>query len=90
MTDATASDVFDINLNFDDLRIREIEDIEEITGQPISQIMASGQPMAKALRAIAYVMKRREDPEFTLEQAGELRINLTEGDAVDPTNAAGS
>lgn len=82
-----ADDVFEVDL--ESLKVREIEEIEEITGLPLSEMLGSGKPLGKSLRAIAYVVRKRTDPSFTLEQAGELTIKL-ETASVDPTPAAGS
>ena len=32
------------------------------------------------LQALAYISKRRDDPEFTWEMAGDLRINPEQSD----------
>lgn len=76
-------------VDLDALRIREIEELEEIIDGPFDQALADGRPKGKALRAIAYIVKRRENPDFTMEDAGELVIRLV-GSSVDPTPAAGS
>lgn len=61
-----------IDLDFDDLTIGEIEEIEELTGVSIQQIQDPERPMGQILRVLAYVQKRRDDPDFTLEMAGDL------------------
>ena len=75
-----------LEINLDNLRIREIEEIEEIIGGPFDQAFGEGKPRGKALRAIGFVVKRRTNPDFTIEQAGELIIRLGEP---DPTTATG-
>ncbi|MGE3620744.1 MAG: hypothetical protein AB7L84_09805 [Acidimicrobiia bacterium] len=80
-------EVFEVSL--DGLKIREIEEIEEIISGPIGSAFAEGKPQGKVLRAIAYVVKRRSDPDFTLEDAGELVVKFPEPEpAADPTDAA--
>lgn len=78
-------DVLQVNLN--DLKVREIEELEEIIGGPFDQAFASDKPRGRTLRALGYIIKRRENPAFTLEQAGELRILFNADE--DPTPAAG-
>ena len=39
------------------------------------------------MQALAFISKRREDPDFTWEQAGELRINAS-AEKIDPTPGA--
>lgn len=82
-----ADDVLDVNLG--SLKVREIEELEELLGCNIEEAFGQGKPRGKALRALGYITRRRADPEFTWEQAGELVVQLDEK-ATDPTDAAGS
>lgn len=82
-----ADEVFEVNLQ--SLKIREIEEIEDALGAGVDAAFAEGQPRGKALRVVAWVLKKRADPDFTLEQAGELVIQF-DGGGPDPTNATGS
>lgn len=61
---------FDVN----DLKLGELCDFEEATGVNAYAEFASGQPSAKALVGIIWLLKRRENPEFTFKDAGELRM----------------
>lgn len=78
-------DIFTFDI--EDLTIAEVETIEDITGMAIDEAFAPGAKRGKIMRAIAFVVKRREDPDFTLEQAGNLRIALE--DETRPTEASG-
>jgi hypothetical protein len=60
--------------DFESLTLEEVEQIELIAGNSIDQLMDAGQPKGKALKAIIYIIKRREDPSFTLEQAGKIPL----------------
>jgi hypothetical protein len=62
--------------DFESLTLNEVEQIELITGNSIDQILDAGQAKGKAMKAIIFVMKKRIDPDFTLEQAGQ--ISMTE------------
>lgn len=76
-------------LDLDSLTLNEIIALEELTGEAmpsIGELLTSGKPVGKTLRAIAYIVKRRENPEFTLEQAGDLVIDASV--VPDPTKAA--
>lgn len=81
-----------IVLDPDDLTLGEIEDIEEIAGVPVATLFSDPKALpAKALTAIVYVMKRRSDPEFTIERARATTIgSLDIGSRVDPPETAGS
>jgi len=75
--------IFELDIN--SLTIGEIEQIEELGGVAIDAMFSAEGKKGKALRAIAYIVKRREDPEFSWEDAGNLRISLTEDAEEDPT-----
>lgn len=79
-----ASDV--LSMDIDSLTIDEIEIIEDIIDGPLDGLAKPGAKKAKLLKAMAYVVKKRENPEFTLEDAGRLRIELKSKKA-DPTAA---
>jgi hypothetical protein len=66
--------------DFESLTLNEVEQIELITGSSIDQLMDAGQAKGKAMKAIIWIMKKRTDPNFTLEQAGNL--SMTEANAL--------
>ncbi|MFI9206193.1 hypothetical protein [Streptomyces sp. NPDC053048] len=72
-----AADLGDVlSLDIDSLSIDEIEIIEDIIDGPLDQLAKPGARKAKLLRAMAVVIKRREDPTFSAEDAGKLRIEF--------------
>ena len=81
MTDT--NDVFTIDIN--DLTIAEVVLIEEMTGLPLDALGQADVPKGKMMQALAFISKRREDPDFTWEEAGELRISAV-SEKVDPTD----
>lgn len=66
--------------DFESLTLNEVEQIELITGSSIDQLLDAGQAKGKALKAIIFIMKKRIDPDFTLEQAGQ--ISMTEANSL--------
>lgn len=80
------ADALDLVVDLDTLKVREIEELEDLTGLSIDAVFAAGAPRGKALRAIAFIVTKRDKPEFTWEEAGELTVTLR---AADPTSAAG-
>lgn len=60
--------------NLDDFTLGEIDMIENITGASIGSVAGEDKPQARFLMAMATVMKKREDPSFTLEDASKLRM----------------
>ncbi|MFE5621724.1 hypothetical protein ACFQ8S_06880 [Streptomyces virginiae] len=77
-----------LSLSLDSLTLNEIEMIEDIIDGPLDGIAKPGAKKAKLLKAMAFVIKRRDNPDFTLEDAGNLRIEL-KGATANPlaTNA---
>ena len=62
----------DIKFDPNSLTLGEMEKVEEITGRPISLVLASmgaGELSAKAITAFVFVTQRRTNPEFTLDDA---------------------
>lgn len=60
--------------DFETLTLNEVEQIELITGSSIDQLMDAGSPKGKALKAIIYIIRKRTEPDFTLEQAGSISM----------------
>jgi len=65
------------NIDVSDLTIAEVVLIEDKTGLPLDALGDADKPKGRMLQALAYIVKKREDPDFTWEQAGELKINTT-------------
>ena len=74
------------NIDINDLTIAEIVEIEERTGMPLDALGQADKPKGKMLQALAFISKRRDNPEFTWEMAGELKIT-TDSTPVGPTDA---
>jgi hypothetical protein len=69
----------------EDLTLDEVEEVETILGGSIDSVLAGGQPKGRALKAIVYIFKRREDPAVTMESVGSVKLselNLGEAEAV--------
>lgn len=77
-----------VKLNLEELTLREIEDFEAAGGLAISEVGAGKALPARALRALVWIMQRREDPSFTFEAAGDVKVSELDFGAatpVDPT-----
>ena len=68
------------NIDINDLTIAEVVEIEDRTGLPLDALGQTDKPKGRMLQALAYITKRREDPEFTWEMAGELKITTEQSD----------
>ena len=71
------------NIDVSDLTIAEVVEIEDRTGMPLDALGQADKPKGRMLQALAYIVKKREDPDFTWEQAGDLKINAV-SEKIDP------
>lgn len=74
------------------LTLGEIEDVEEYAGKPAAELFGDGGMTAKAMTAFVWIVKRRDDPTFTVEQARAMpmgQVNIASAEP-DPTDAASS
>ncbi|MFF7361079.1 hypothetical protein [Streptomyces sp. NPDC008125] len=76
-------DVLDLKL--DSLTIGEICAIEDITGQPLDSLNKPGAKRGPMLKAIAYVVMKRKNSDFTIADADNLQINFAGKSKADPT-----
>ena len=83
MSDDQLADV--LNVDISELTIAEVVEIEERTGLPLDALGQADKPKGKMLQALAYIVKRRDNPDFTWEMAGAMKINTT-SEKVDPTD----
>ncbi|OKH99996.1 hypothetical protein A6A06_23540 [Streptomyces sp. CB02923] len=83
---ADSRDLGDVlSLDLDSLTIDEIDIIEEIVDGPLDMLAKPGARKGPMIRAMAVVIKRREDPSFTAEDAGRLKIEFKQKAKADPT-----
>jgi hypothetical protein len=63
-----------MSINFNQLSMREIATIEELSGLPISTYSNDEAPKGLALAALAFVVKHRENSSFTWNDAQDLTM----------------
>jgi hypothetical protein len=78
-----------IEMDSDYFTIDEIDIIEQLTGEDFTKFMNTPGPKAGHFKILAFVIKRRTDPEFPFERAGQLKAKFTKT-PVPPTNGNGS
>lgn len=64
-------------INLDSLSLNDIEIFEEITGigiDSVQELMKSDRPKAKVLKTLYWLAARKDDPELTLEKAGDVSL----------------
>jgi hypothetical protein len=67
--------------SLDDFELGDLEWLEEYTGSALTdKTLAS----MKAAVGFVYLIKRRDDPGFTIEQARKLKLNIFQGAGEEP------
>jgi len=77
-----------ITIDTDYYTIDEIDMIEELIGDEFGKFMNLPGKKGKDLRILAFIMRRRTDPEFPFEKAGSLKISFKTA-PVPPTSGNG-
>jgi hypothetical protein len=66
-----------LELDVQKFTLAELEDLEEATGMTFTALgeqLASGDYSIKLLRAVVWILRRRTEPGFTIEQAREVEL----------------
>ena len=75
-------------MNVNELTMGEIDEVETYAGAPLSSLASTETSNTKLLIGLAYVIKRKEDPKFSLEHAKRLTMDeitaMLEDDDSDP------
>lgn len=61
--------------DFESLTLDEVETIENLTGLAIERLAEDGAPKGKNLKSLIFVMMRRTNPAFTIEDAGKYTLS---------------
>jgi hypothetical protein len=73
---------------FSTLTLDEVETIENLSGTPMDELMGAGKLKGKTLKAIIWVAKKRQDPNYKMEDAGKVSfseaLDLFKGVTDDP------
>lgn len=77
----------DLRIDVNDLTLGEVEVFEELSGQSIEDLMG-GSITTKALLALITVTQRRENPDYSMDDARRVKISELEMRDVDPTEQA--
>jgi hypothetical protein len=60
--------------DFESLTLEEVELIENLTNTSIDEAFANGKPKGKALAAFVWVVRKRNDPNYKMEDAKKLSL----------------
>jgi hypothetical protein len=73
-----------MNFDFESLTLEEVEIIENLVGASIDDVFGNGKPKAKALKAFVWVINKRTNPNYTMEEAQKVSLKdslaLIQGD----------
>jgi hypothetical protein len=76
----------EISIDVNDLTVGEIEEIEDLLDASFDSFAKEGARRGKFMRAIAWVSIKRTNPDFTYEDAGNIKISDITGEE-RPTSA---
>lgn len=62
-----------IEIDIDDFEIGEIEDFEALSGVSFDEVLA-GKKSTQMLKFLVWIVKRRTNPNFTLEDARKIKM----------------
>jgi hypothetical protein len=70
--------------DFESLTLEEVELIENLTNSSIDQAFQDGKPKGKALSAFVWVVLKRDNPNYKMEDAKKISLKealeMTKGD----------
>lgn len=72
-------------VDMNDFTANEVDAAEELLDAPLQSLMDPAARQGKGMRVLAYVVSKRDNPEITLEDAGNLRVFFRQSD-VPPTD----
>ena len=64
----------ELNVDVDSLTVGELVDIADVAGESAMDGLAQGKVGPKALLGLLWVLHRRDDPAYTLDQARTVRV----------------
>lgn len=72
------------SFDFESLTLEEVEIIENLTNSSIDEAFSNGKPKGKALTAFVWVVLKRNNPSYKIEEARKLSLkealDLVKGD----------
>jgi hypothetical protein len=62
-------------MDFDEITLGEIEEIEEFADASLSEIGDDSKTATKLRIGLAWILKRRENPNFTIDDAKKMKMS---------------
>jgi hypothetical protein len=63
------------SFDFESLTLEEVELIENLVGESIDQAFGDGKPKGKALKVFTWIVIKRTNPKFTIEEASKYTLS---------------
>ena len=64
-----------MSFTLEDLTLGDVEEVEKYAGQPLASLADTTANKGRLMTALACVIKRKEDPKFSMEQAKQLPMS---------------
>jgi hypothetical protein len=61
-------------MQIEDITLAEMAEVEKIADAPIAWLSDDNKPKAKLLQALNFVITRRDNPDFTMDEAGKTPL----------------
>jgi hypothetical protein len=61
-------------MNFETLTLEETETLEQLTGLSIDSLMDAGNPRGRVLKSFVWIINKRTDPNYSIEQAAKVTL----------------
>ncbi len=78
-----------LRLDVEDLTLGEIEELEDLTGKPMSALFPAGGMTAVGMRGALFMLRRRDEPTIDWDDFRGVTIRQVADGRPDPTEAAG-
>ena len=59
-------------INFEDMKLGEIEEVELLSGKSLDAMFEKGMPKGRSLRALYFVAMKRDNPEYKFEDTANI------------------
>lgn len=61
-----------MSFTLEDLTLGDVEEVEKYSGQPLASLADAESNKGRLMTALAWVIKRKEDPKFTIDDAKKM------------------
>lgn len=62
-------------MKIDDITLAEMAEVEKLAEAPVAWLSDDNKPKGKLLQALNFVLTKRDNPSFTMDEAGKTPIS---------------